>query len=141
MEVRRSPHKGDHLVGVIEEVAAEVRADETIGAGDEYPLRRSRDVPPCARVALNRDALAGCSPPSISKYTRAVKGYPYSCAAAATFGLESLVRDEIEQLGIHGTRVEDRRVHFSATAREIARCNLWLRAADRVLVTLGQFAA
>lgn len=70
-----------------------------------------------------------------------MKGFPYSCAAAATFGLESLVRDEIQQLGIHGTRVEDRRVHFDATAREIARCNLWLRAADRVLVTLGQFAA
>jgi putative N6-adenine-specific DNA methylase len=69
-----------------------------------------------------------------------VKGFPYPCAAAATFGLESLVREEIEQLGIRGTRVEDRRVHFDATAREIARCNLWLRTADRLFVTLAQFA-
>ena len=68
-----------------------------------------------------------------------MKGFPYSCAAAASFGLESLVRDEVEALGIRGTRVEDRRVHFDATAAEIARCNLWLRTADRLFVTLGQF--
>jgi putative N6-adenine-specific DNA methylase len=70
-----------------------------------------------------------------------VKGFPYSCAAAASFGLESIVRSEVENLGIQGTRVEDRRVLFEATDRQIARCNLWLRTADRVFVTLARFSA
>jgi putative N6-adenine-specific DNA methylase len=70
-----------------------------------------------------------------------VKGFRYSCAAAASFGLESVVRSEIEGLGINGTRVEDRRVLFDATARDIARCNIWLRAADRVLIQVGEFPA
>ncbi len=68
-----------------------------------------------------------------------MKGFPYSCAAAATFGLESLVRSEIESLGIRDTRVEDRRVRFETDARGIARCNLWLRTADRLFVTLAEF--
>jgi len=70
-----------------------------------------------------------------------VKGFQCSCAAAASFGLESIVRSEIEDLGIHGTRVEDRRVLFEASAPEIARCNLWLRTADRLFITLAQFPA
>jgi len=70
-----------------------------------------------------------------------VKGFRYSCAAAASFGLESVVRSEIEGLGIDGTRVEDRRVVFEATARDIARCNIWLRAADRVLIQVSEFPA
>ena len=70
-----------------------------------------------------------------------MKGFRYSCAAAASFGLESVVRSEIEGLGIDGTRVEDRRVVFDATARDIARCNIWLRAADRVLIQVSEFPA
>lgn len=70
-----------------------------------------------------------------------MKGFRYSCAAAASFGLESVVRSEIEGLGIDGTRVEDRRVVFEATARDIARCNIWLRAADRVLIQVSEFPA
>ena len=70
-----------------------------------------------------------------------MKGFPYSCAAAASFGLESVVRSEVEALGISGTRVEDRRVLFSATAEQIARCNLWLRAADRVYIQAAEFPA
>jgi putative N6-adenine-specific DNA methylase len=70
-----------------------------------------------------------------------VKGFPCSCAAAATFGLESVVRAEVQDLGIRTTRVEDRRVFFEASPREIARCNLWLRTADRLLVILAQFPA
>ena len=51
------------------------------------------------------------------------------------------MRSEIEDLGIHDTRVEDRRVLFEASAQEIARCNLWLRAADRLFITLARFPA
>jgi putative N6-adenine-specific DNA methylase len=70
-----------------------------------------------------------------------VKGFRYACAASASFGLESVVRSEIERLGIDGTRVEDRRVLFDATAQDIARCNIRLRAADRVLIQVGDFPA
>jgi putative N6-adenine-specific DNA methylase len=84
---------------------------------------------------------SGCSLRSISKYTRTVKGFRYTCAAAASFGLESVVRAEIERLGISVPRVEDRRVLFDATAQEIARCNIHLRAADRILIQVGEFPA
>jgi len=70
-----------------------------------------------------------------------VKGFRYSCVAAASFGLESVVRSEIDDLGIGGARVEDRRVLFDATERDIARCNIWLRTADRVLIQVGDFPA
>ena len=70
-----------------------------------------------------------------------MKGFRYACAASASFGLESVVRSEIERLGIGGTRVEDRRVLFDATAQDIARCNIRLRAADRVLIQVGDFHA
>jgi putative N6-adenine-specific DNA methylase len=64
----------------------------------------------------------------------------YACAAAASFGLESIVRAELEALGISG-RAEDRRVLFDATAREMALCNICLRTADRVLMRLADFPA
>jgi putative N6-adenine-specific DNA methylase len=70
-----------------------------------------------------------------------VKGSRYTCAAAASFGLESVVRSEIERLGIEHARVEDRRVLFDADAQEIARCNIRLRAADRILIQVGEFPA
>lgn len=70
-----------------------------------------------------------------------MKGFRYTCAAAASFGLESVVRSEIECLGISVPRIEDRRVLFDATAQEIARCNIRLRAADRILIQVGEFPA
>jgi putative N6-adenine-specific DNA methylase len=65
----------------------------------------------------------------------------YACAAAASFGLEAIVRAELDALGIAGARAEDRRVLFEATAREIALCNISLRTADRVLLRLADFPA
>jgi putative N6-adenine-specific DNA methylase len=63
------------------------------------------------------------------------------CAATASFGLESLVRDELTGLGIAVTRTEDRRVIFEAGPNEVARANLCLRTADRVLLVVGSFDA
>jgi len=68
-------------------------------------------------------------------------GTTWLCAATASFGLEAVVRAEITALGIAVTGTEDRRVFFTATAREIARCNLWLRSADRVLLEAGSLDA
>jgi putative N6-adenine-specific DNA methylase len=60
---------------------------------------------------------------------------------AASFGLEAVVRTELEGLGIAGARAEDRRVIFEGSPSDIARCNICLRTADRVLVRLAEFPA
>jgi putative N6-adenine-specific DNA methylase len=65
----------------------------------------------------------------------------YRCIATASFGLESLVRAELEGLGIHGARAEDRRVIFDGSGIEVARANTCLRTADRVLLELAEFPA
>lgn len=61
--------------------------------------------------------------------------------ATAAFGLEAVVSRELEKLGYADRVVEDGRVTFAADHAAIARTNLWLRSADRVLVELGQFNA
>ena len=74
-------------------------------------------------------------------YTFMVSEVRYTCVATASFGLESVVRVELEALGIQKARAADRRVFFEGSARDIARCNLWLRTADRVLIQVSEFPA
>jgi 23S rRNA (guanine2445-N2)-methyltransferase / 23S rRNA (guanine2069-N7)-methyltransferase len=61
--------------------------------------------------------------------------------AATAFGLESVVARELESLGYAPTILSTGRVLFRGDSRAIARANLWLRAADRVLIRLGTFEA
>ena len=61
--------------------------------------------------------------------------------ATATFGLEAVVRREIEALGYKIIRTEDGRVTYMGDERAIVRSNLWLRCADRVYVRMGGFRA
>ena len=61
--------------------------------------------------------------------------------ATATFGLEAVVRREIEALGYRIIKTEDGRVTYMGDERAIARSNLWLRSADRVYVRMGEFRA
>lgn len=61
--------------------------------------------------------------------------------ATAAFGLEAVVSRELERLGYSDRVVEDGRVTFAADDAAIARANLWLRSADRVLVQIGEFTA
>ena len=61
--------------------------------------------------------------------------------ATATFGLEAVVRREIEALGYKIIKTEDGRVTYMGDERAIARSNLWLRCADRVYVRMGEFKA
>jgi len=65
----------------------------------------------------------------------------FDLIATATFGLESVVARELERLGYTGLRVFDGKVHFQGDERDIARCNLWLRSADRLLIRVGEFPA
>ena len=61
--------------------------------------------------------------------------------ATATFGLESLVADELRKLGYGDTRVENGKVAFAGDELAICRTNLWLRTAARVRVKVGEFTA
>src|SRR5690554_5089065 len=61
--------------------------------------------------------------------------------ATATFGLESLVADELRKLGYGDTQVENGKVSFTGDELAICRTNLWLRTAARVRVKVGEFTA
>ncbi len=61
--------------------------------------------------------------------------------ATTAFGLESVVKREVQRLGFEVTRVTEGRVEFEATVSGIPRANLWLRSADRVLLKMGEFEA
>lgn len=61
--------------------------------------------------------------------------------ATAAFGLEAVVRREIEALGYRIIKTEDGKVTFLGDERAVVRANLWLRSADRVLIRMGEFEA
>ncbi len=66
---------------------------------------------------------------------------PITLIATAKFGLEAVVRRELEALGFVDTVVSEGRVAFVATPDAIPRANLWLRCAGRVQLQLGEFTA
>ncbi len=57
------------------------------------------------------------------------------------FGLEAVVKREIYDLGYEITRVEDGRVSFEGDEEAICRANIFLRGAERVLLSVGRFHA
>ena len=61
--------------------------------------------------------------------------------ATATFGLEAVVRRELEGLGFEILKTEDGKVTYAGDERAIVRSNLWLRTADRVLLKMAEFQA
>lgn len=61
--------------------------------------------------------------------------------ATATFGLEAVVKREIQNLGYKVVKSEDAKITFLGDERAIVRSNLWLRSADRVLLKMGEFTA
>ncbi len=61
--------------------------------------------------------------------------------ATSAFGIESLVKNELIQLGYDAKIISPGRIHFRGGVEAICQANLWLRCADRVLVQVGQFPA
>lgn len=59
--------------------------------------------------------------------------------ATAKFGLEMIVKQEVQALGFDEIVVSDGRIEFQATLADIPKANLWLRAADRVLLKIAEF--
>ncbi len=65
----------------------------------------------------------------------------YTLIATTTFGLEALCKRELIDLGMEIKKVQDGRIYFEGTMEDVAKANLWLRTADRVLIELGNFKA
>ena len=65
----------------------------------------------------------------------------YELIAPCHFGLESVLKREIYDLGYEITSVEDGKVTFEGDAEAICRANINLRTAERVLLKVGQFKA
>lgn len=65
----------------------------------------------------------------------------FELIAPCHFGLEAVLKKEITDLGYEITLVEDGRVTFEGDAEAIARANVFLRTAERVLLKVGSFTA
>ena len=61
--------------------------------------------------------------------------------APCHFGLEAVLKREIQDLGYEISNVEDGRVSFYGNAEAICRANIFLRTAERVLLKVGSFKA
>jgi len=61
--------------------------------------------------------------------------------APCHFGLEAVLKREIQDLGYEISNVEDGRVSFYGDAEAICRANIFLRTAERVLLKVGSFKA
>ena len=65
----------------------------------------------------------------------------YNIIATCTFGLESVLKNELLGLGYSDLNVQDGRVTFKSDEVGIARTNIFLRTADRVYLKLSEFPA
>jgi putative N6-adenine-specific DNA methylase len=65
----------------------------------------------------------------------------FEIIATSTFGLEAVVKREIEALGYEITDSRNGRLTYKGDLRALVRSNLWLRCADRVYVKMGEFTA
>jgi len=65
----------------------------------------------------------------------------YELIAPCHFGLESVLKKEIIDLGYDVTEVIDGRVTFLGDEEAVARANIGLRTADRILIKVGRFTA
>ncbi|MCQ2551491.1 MAG: class I SAM-dependent RNA methyltransferase [Clostridia bacterium] len=61
--------------------------------------------------------------------------------ATATFGLEAVVKREIQNLGFKILKTEDGKITYVGDERTLVKSNLWLRTADRVLIKMAEFKA
>ena len=65
----------------------------------------------------------------------------FAYTAPCHFGLEAVLKREIQELGYEITSVDDGRVSFAGDASACARANIRLATAERVLLKAGEFTA
>ncbi len=65
----------------------------------------------------------------------------YELIAPCHFGMEAVLKREIQDLGYEITAVEDGRVTFAGDESAICRANIFLRTAERILLKVAAFKA
>ncbi|MBD5137018.1 MAG: class I SAM-dependent RNA methyltransferase [Lachnospiraceae bacterium] len=65
----------------------------------------------------------------------------FELIAPCHFGLESVLKREIVNLGYNINNVEDGRVTFAGDEEAVCRSNIFLRTTERVLIKIGKFKA
>lgn len=65
----------------------------------------------------------------------------YNLVSPCHFGLEAVLKRELNDLGLEITRVEDGRVFYKGDESAVARANMFLRTTERVLLVVGEFTA
>jgi putative N6-adenine-specific DNA methylase len=65
------------------------------------------------------------------------KNYYISVSAAS--GVEAVTKRELRSIGIEDAPAERGMIYFKGTLKDIARCNMFLRTADRVYILVGSF--
>lgn len=65
----------------------------------------------------------------------------YELIAPCHFGLEAVLKQEIIDIGYDVTLVEDGRITFLGDEEAIARANIFLHTAERILIKVGAFQA
>lgn len=65
----------------------------------------------------------------------------YTLIAPCHFGLESVLKKEIIDLGYDITAVTDGRVEFAGDGEAVCYSNVFLRTAERILIKIGEFKA
>ena len=65
----------------------------------------------------------------------------YELIAPCHFGMEAVLKREIQNLGYEISQVDNGKVTFFGDAAAIARANIFLRTAERVMIQVGRFKA
>lgn len=65
----------------------------------------------------------------------------YELIAPCHFGLEAVLKREIQNLGYKIIQVEDGKVTFAGDESAIVRTNIFLRTTERILIKIGSFKA
>lgn len=65
----------------------------------------------------------------------------YELIAPCHFGMEAVLKREIQKLGYDILKVEDGKVTFAGDEAAIARANIFLRTTERILIKIGSFKA
>lgn len=81
------------------------------------------------------------SHPTPNRFANPLNEATYDLITTCAFGLEAVVRRELQGLGIEAKIGEAGRVHFPGTQETICQTNLWLRTADRILIRVAEFSA
>lgn len=65
----------------------------------------------------------------------------YEFIAPCHFGLEAVLKREIQDLGYEILKVEDGKITFTGDSDAICRANIFLRTTERILIKIGSFHA